>query len=231
MEYHVSKSGNNSNSGTKDAPFLTISKAAKVACPTDIITVHEGTYRECVRPQRGGTSNTQRITYRAAEGEKVIIKGSEVIEKWEKVEGTLWKTVLPNSFFGEFNPYTDVIDGDWYIAPLDYRVHTGDVYINGKSCYEAESLEAVAKGEKRLYGTGNHVWLKYPTILLPEDTIYQWFAQVDEENTTIYVNCQDINPENALMEINVRQSCFYPDQVGRNYITVQGFEIAQAACP
>ena len=31
------------------------------------------------------------------------------------------------------------------------------------------------------------------------------------------------------MEINVRDSCFYPDQPGRNYITVRGFRMCQAA--
>ncbi len=31
------------------------------------------------------------------------------------------------------------------------------------------------------------------------------------------------------MEINVRDSCFYPDQPGRNYITVRGFRMCHAA--
>jgi hypothetical protein len=33
------------------------------------------------------------------------------------------------------------------------------------------------------------------------------------------------------VEINVRQSVFYPDQPGRNYITVRGFTMRQAATP
>jgi hypothetical protein len=32
-----------------------------------------------------------------------------------------------------------------------------------------------------------------------------------------------------LLEINVRDSCFYPDQPGRDYITVRGFHLCQAA--
>jgi len=30
------------------------------------------------------------------------------------VQGDVWKAVLPNSFFGSFNPYSDTIHGDWF---------------------------------------------------------------------------------------------------------------------
>ena len=49
-EYHVSKHGNDKNPGTLEAPFLTISRAAKVAQEGDTVTVHEGVYREWVKP-------------------------------------------------------------------------------------------------------------------------------------------------------------------------------------
>lgn len=52
-EYHVSKTGSDLNPGTKDAPFLTISKAASVARSGDVVTVHEGIYREWVNPVNG----------------------------------------------------------------------------------------------------------------------------------------------------------------------------------
>ena len=75
-EYHVAKSGNNANEGSAAKPFLTIQRAADVAQPGDVITVHEGIYRERVDPPRGGTSDNQRIVYQAAPGETVTIKGS-----------------------------------------------------------------------------------------------------------------------------------------------------------
>ena len=72
MNYHVSKTGSDLNPGTESQPFLTISKAAYVAKPGDVITVHEGVYREWVSPKRGGTK-AQPIVYQAAPGEKVVI--------------------------------------------------------------------------------------------------------------------------------------------------------------
>jgi alpha-N-arabinofuranosidase len=104
-EYHVAKTGNDSNAGSADSPFLTLSAATRVAQPGDVITVHEGVYREYVNPLRGGNSEEDRIVYRAAPGENVSIKGSEQITTWVKDNGGTWKVELPNSFFNDQNPY------------------------------------------------------------------------------------------------------------------------------
>lgn len=230
-EYHVAVTGCDFEDGTKDHPFRTISKAALLAMPGDRVIVHEGEYREWVKPAQGGTSSVSRITYEAAEGERVVIKGSEQITCWEPVEGSLWKAVLPNSFFGTYNPYKEVLGGDWFIYPNDNSLHAGDVYLNGKSFYEAKSLEEVKNPVIRTEGV-NPPWTRHPEpILHPEDTMYQWYAETDQETTVIYANFQGVNPNEELTEINVRKCCFYPEKTGLNYITVRGFEMAQAACP
>ena len=45
-EYHVSTTGADANPGSQDSPFRTIQHAAELAQPGDVITVHEGVYRE-----------------------------------------------------------------------------------------------------------------------------------------------------------------------------------------
>ena len=230
-EYHVAVTGCDFEDGTKDHPFRTISRAALLAMPGDRVIVHEGEYREWVKPAQGGTSSVSRITYEAAEGERVVIKGSEQITCWEPVEGSVWKAVLPNSFFGTYNPYKEVLGGDWFIYPNDNSLHAGDVYLNGKSFYEAKSLEEVKNPVIRTEGV-NPPWTRHlEPILHPEDTMYQWYAETDQETTVIYANFQGVNPNEELTEINVRKCCFYPEKTGLNYITVRGFEMAQAACP
>src|SRR5690625_3032802 len=136
--YHVAKTGSDTGQGTKQDSILNINKAASVAMPGDTIIVHEGEYREWVKPKHGGLSERRRITYQAAEGEKVVIKGSERIQDWELVEGSVWKVVLPNEFFGDYNPYKEEIFGDWVV--YNPGRHLGDVYLNGMSFYEAEEL-------------------------------------------------------------------------------------------
>lgn len=230
-EYYVAKTGNDSGCGSKENPFLTISKAAEVAMSGDKVIVHEGVYREWVKPTHGGRNNSERIVYQAAEGEKVVIKGSERIENWQQVEGNVWKVVLSESFFGNYNPYRDILSGDWLIWPKDRFLHPGEVYMNGKAFYEAASLDEVKNPVKRETGAAAPWTKREEALLHPEDSIYQWFAEVDDEYTTIYANFQGKNPNEEETEINVRKCCFYPEKTGRNYITVRGFEIAQAASP
>ena len=228
--YHVAKTGSDGNPGTKERPFLTIGAAAGAARAGDTVVVHEGEYREWVRPKEGGLSDTRRITYQAAEGEKAVIKGSERIQSWEKAEGTVWKAVLPNAFFGDYNPYVKIVVGDWLVYPTDRLVHLGDVYLNGMSFYEAESYEALQNPAMRTE-VFDHWTEETVPVKNPEQTKYVWFAQVDAEHTTIWANFHGADPNQELTEINVRKCCFYPDKTGVNYITVRGFEMAHAATP
>ena len=206
-ELHVAVNGNDSNPGTQAAALRTIQHAAELAQPGETITVHAGVYRERINPPRGGESDSKRITYQAAPGEKVEIKGSEVVKNWVKVEDDVWRVVIPNTFFGGFNPYSDLIRGDWF-SPKGRSHHTGVVYLNGDWLTEAATLQDVLK-------TGGN-------------TPY-WFGFVDEANTTIWAQFPGVNPNEQPVEINVRQTVFYPEKTGINYLTVRGFAMRQAA--
>src|SRR3954454_3045233 len=144
--FHVATTGSDSSDGSPDQPLRTISRAAERAQAGDTVVVHEGVYREWVRPPRGGLSDQRRVTYEAAPGEHVVIKGSEQVSGWEPVEGTVWKVSVPNSLFGRVNPFATVIDGDWIVYPEkdSPRKHTGDVYLNGMSFFEGTSLQDVS---------------------------------------------------------------------------------------
>ncbi len=203
MEYHVSKKGSDLNIGSIEAPFLTISKAASVADKSDTVIVHEGLYRECVTVKRGADYDRNRITFKAADGEKAIISGSEEIKNWEKVSGTVYKAVVQNGIFGEYNPYSDEIYGDWLVRPVEYKIHTGQVFINGNSLIESPVLEDLEENK--------------------------WHAEVKENETEIYVNFGEFNPADNLVEINVRKACFVAGNIGIDYITVSGFEMRHAA--
>jgi alpha-L-arabinofuranosidase len=358
-EFHVATHGDDAGRGTKSAPLRTIQRAADLAQPGDVITVHAGVYRERVNPPRGGTSDRRRIVYRVAPGERVEIKGSEVVKGWVKFQGDVWKVELPNSFFGSFNPYCDLIHGDWF-NPKGREHHTGAVYLNGDWLTEAAKLEevllpagtspawlvgtdpqyllnvawlrpgqgaedagripATAFAAKRgtqnapcseggeclgfivhgdwvryervdfagrtgqleiraasaatggiieirldtpdgeLLGTcpvGNtgdwQSWSSFNVRLKPVSGIKTvclvfkshqaealkspalnsqlWFAQVEASNTTIWAQFKGVNPNEQLVEINARRTVFYPDQPGRNYITVRGFTLRHAATP
>jgi len=184
-EIHVSKTGSDSNAGTETMPLLSISKAAEIADAGDIITVHAGTYREWVKPARGGNSEEQRITYQAAKGEEVFVKGSEQITGWNPLGEGVWKVELPNSFFGNYNPYALCVNekymtyGQWH--------HRGDVFLNGTGFYEKQTI-----GEVKLWKN-------------------RWHCEVNEYTTTIWANFEKSDPNKELVEINVRESIFFPE--------------------
>ncbi len=228
MIYYVAKNGDDHNKGSKESPFLTIQRAADIAEAGDRIIVREGTYREWVKPVNGGISEDRRIVYEAAENEKVIIKGSEVVKGWVEDTDNVWRAEIDGSVFGDFNPFASPVAGDWLVAPIKNPVHLGEVYLNGKSFYEAAALEEVYHPQK-IYESPNPTWCGKEYIREPDMTIYRWFAQAGDDKTVIYANFQGADPNEECVEVNVRKCCFFPEATGLNYITVRGFEMAQAA--
>jgi Right handed beta helix region len=202
-EIHVRPTGSDSASGSARRPYLTINKAAALAQPGDIVIVHGGTYREWVQPTRGGTSESSRIQYRAAPGEEVFVKGSERITTWTQEGQGVWRVKLPDSFFGDYNPYQLTLSGGW----LNYGQwhHRGDVYLNGEALYEKKTSPEVSETER------------------------SWCCEADEKTTTIRGNFGKANPNAELTEINVRESIFMPKVTGLKYITVDGFHFLHAA--
>ena len=344
-ELHVSVHGDDANRGSVASALRTISEAALRAGPGDVITVHEGVYRERVNPARGGLSDERRIVYRAAPGEHVVIKGSESVKGWERVQNDTWRLTLPDRYFGSFNPFKDEIRGDWF-ACQDRTVHTGAVYLDGHWLLEAAHLEDVLEpaGEQPLWFTPSASWLgylmnvawlrlgesagassriaaagfaahegvgladcseggrcvgwiesgdwtRYESVDFGQGTESVEFRAASEtgggrielrldspdgelvgecivdgtggwqhwksftakikpvsgvrtlclvyreipsepvaaDSTTIWAQFKGVDPNEANVEINVRQSVFYPEQPGVDFITVRGFKLMHAA--
>lgn len=213
---HVEKDGNNNNDGSKTSPMQTINAAAAIAQPGDTVIVHTGTYREWVSPQRGGRSDSERITFQAADNEEVIIKGSEIVDSWEPQGDNVWKAVLPNAMFADYNPYHEKIQGDWFVDKGRVH-HTGDVYLNGISMFEVPTLGEVQKP------------ILFEDAHYPDHSLFTWYTECDEGTTTIWANFQKKDPNEELVEINVRPACFFPKETGINFITIRGFNMCQAA--
>jgi hypothetical protein len=121
-EYHVATTGDDDHPGTATRPLRSIQAAADRAQPGDVITVHSGVYRERINPPRGGTSGSRRIIYQAAPGEKAVITGSEPVKGWVKEKNDTWRVTLPNTFFAAFNPYADILKGDWWSGLSRWRL-------------------------------------------------------------------------------------------------------------
>jgi hypothetical protein len=131
--YYVAPNGKDENRGSIEAPFRTIQRAADTMQPGDACYVRGGTYREWVKPPRGGDLEERRIVYKAYPGETPIVKGSERIATWKKKPGGSTLTAeIPDTFFGAFNPYVEMLR----MGREKPKHHLGDVYLDGKSLHE-----------------------------------------------------------------------------------------------
>lgn len=80
------------NSGTAQAPWRTIARAARTLRPGDAVQIRAGVYRESVEPVRGGTGPEHRITYAAAPGERVVVTGADPVEAgWTPAGPGRWR--------------------------------------------------------------------------------------------------------------------------------------------
>ncbi|MGE9270696.1 MAG: right-handed parallel beta-helix repeat-containing protein, partial [Verrucomicrobiales bacterium] len=199
-DLHVAKTGSDNAQGSEDQPFLTIQRAAELAQPGDTIWIHEGTYREWVRPPRGGISEEKRITYRAVPGDLVEIKGSERVTSWAKGRNKIWTVEIPDKFFGGFNPFKLKLP---HKKVNEANVHLGLVYLNGVSYREVGSLKSVEAGK--------------------------FFVEAKKESTVLHASFADANPILELTEINVRECVFFPLVKGLKYITIDGLTMRHSA--
>ncbi len=159
--YHVdnnSARADDNGPGTSEQPFRTINKAAQVLQPGERVVISSGTYRECVRPLRGGTGPDKMISYEAAPGATVFVKGSDALnDGWEPSSAPmrgrggggggggqgqmyLWQHALTGAMFPDaYNPFSLAsVPGDW--SWLDtkkvdmgpYFRRRGLVFVDGK---------------------------------------------------------------------------------------------------
>lgn len=214
MEYYVEANAKGEQIGTKEHPFRWINDAAKVACAGDVVYVLPGEYREKVVPVNGGTKEKP-IVYKSVEKYGAIITGAEPVEAWEKQENGVWVTAVDNGIFGEYNPFSTLVSGDWFDA--NYTAHTGDVYLNHKSLYEVSNKQDVFQRKENTAS-----WDK-------EGASYVWYGEQKADKTILYAYFGDADPNREDVEISVRQNCFMPKKNGINYITFSGFTVREAA--
>jgi hypothetical protein len=180
------------NLGTLDKPLKTIQSAAERAQPGDTITVYSGVYRERVAPRRGGEAGKP-ITYRVAEGETVVVKGSEIFApKWQPHREHIYSAPLPPTLFTDKNPFTVKL------RRMPGEKTLGQVFVQGISLTEVDTDDELrcVPGTFRAEA-GSTLFVHFPNSDPPEKA--------------------------GIVEITTRGRCFAPHQRGLGYIHVIGF--------
>ena len=235
--------------GDQARPFRTIGRAAALLQPGERVVIASGTYRECVRPARGGTGPSQMISYETAPGAKVIIKGSEVLaDGWTQQSvgagrgGSgigVWRHDLSPALFPDgYNPFAlPSIMPSW--SWLDTKVadmgpylrRRGLVFVDGKPLEPMEQLRELSMAElppvpdftRPPVSVAGMPPRRRGGPIMQEvggtPTARFW---TDNDGTAIYVRLESGTPADRLIEVTTRKAAFAPAQGGAGYIRVKG---------
>ncbi len=218
--YHVSQRhprASDNNPGTANQPWETIGRAAAALGPAEKVVVHEGVYRECVLPRRGGTDAKHMVAYTAASGERVVVTGSDPwapecrpSEGWPRCRAPVWMADLPVEIFAGYNPFLarNMYDEFVHYSKADeierYLLRRGAVFVDGKPLRQVFRF-AELRDQSGLF------WI--------EDPGYRIHFRLPG----------DASPGEASFEITAREQVFAPRGYGLGYIRVSGFIFERAA--
>ncbi len=238
--------------GTARRPFRTIDQAAGVLQPGERVVIAAGTYRETIRPARGGTAPDRMISYEAAPGAVVIVKGSEVLRDWKPStdpirgeEGSalrIWKHALHGAMFPDaYNPFSMAnVPGDW--AWLNTRAvdmgpyfrRRGLIFVDGKPLEPMEQYRelgsmplplARADGAPRngLPGRARGGAIMQEIGGSPDARFW-----VEHQGNVLHIRVPAGDPAASLIEVTAREQAVVPRQSGLGYIRIKGIVFQHA---
>ena len=120
-EIHVSVNGNNANDGSKERPLRTIQAAVDMMTTGDVCIVHAGIYRENIKINKSGEASHP-IIIKAAEGEKPVISGLDIINlSWKSTEqkGVFVADYKNNNIEQLFINSKPLLEARWPNVPKD----------------------------------------------------------------------------------------------------------------
>jgi hypothetical protein len=235
------KNADDRGPGSKERPFRTINAAARVLQPGERVVIAEGIYRECIRPARGGTSSDAMISYEAAPGAKVVVKGAAVVTEWKASEGwnfgfdpethqpvKAWELRLdPALFPNGYNPFeVDNVIGnrEWLRYAQDnmetYFRRRGMVFVDGKPLEPVELSSELAAPSPRSMNYFTEVHWK---PLFKEFSPEAGKVWIETNGMTLHIRlANDDDPARHVIEITTQEQVFSPAERYQSYIRVKG---------
>lgn len=141
--YYVSPTGNDAASGAANAPFRTITRAARAVAPGDVVNVRGGVYTDRVSISSKGTA-AARIVFRSMPGEAAILDGSALTGNTSLV--SLYDTNYVDLQGFEIRNSTYIGVAGWQIHNtriLDNHIHhttRNGIYVGGDMIGECSDI-------------------------------------------------------------------------------------------
>ena len=202
--YHVAcqaEHADDNNPGSAGEPWSSISRAAKAAelQPGDTVLIHAGTYREHVDVEVSGAPDRP-ITFAAAPGERVVVKGSERIKgRWTALhEEKGRKEPYPNAFA---NVWRIPLGDEFYTDPRFEASYRDKSKRWVSQVFVSESLALQMIGPDRIYHNESH--LRLPVVGRGLDDIFPGSFYFDPTDQMLYVSLSG-SPSWYSIEVGVR---------------------------
>ncbi|MFZ2054876.1 MAG: right-handed parallel beta-helix repeat-containing protein [Candidatus Aminicenantales bacterium] len=213
------------NPGTSELPFLTINRAAQVLQPGERVIIMTGVFRERIDPARGGTGADRMISYEAAPGADVVVKGSRLV-KTEWRPSTRYKLSVPDEQRAQVKIYERRLDG------LDLQGYNpfGMAGIMHNRVYLMPKPEELWRHLKRrgmVFVDGRR---------LEQVELYQGLGDQDgafwceHDGLTIHIRLPgDADPDEHEVELAIQEQVFAPRMPELAFIRVKGITFEHAA--
>ena len=226
--------------GTEQHPFRTISRAAQILKPGERVVIAEGVYREFIRPAHGGTGPDAMISYEAAPGAKVVVKGSRVVTGWRPSRGwnfgidpathkpvQAWELQLDPALFHGYNPFEvdNVIGNRYWINyakdnMANYFRRRGLVFVDGHPLEPVELPTELGGPSQR---SMNFFSTVHWSPLFQEFSPYAGKVWIESNGMTLHIRlANDDDPSRHTIEITTQEQVFSPLERYQSYIRVKG---------
>jgi len=214
-----------SNPGTTERPFLTINKAAQVLRPGERVVIMTGVYRERIDPARGGNGPDSVISYEAAPGANVVVKGSRVVNTgWEPSLGfklerpaaagsqvKIYQRRLDDLDFRGYNPFgmVNIMQDRVYLKPKPeelwrHLARRGMIFVDGQRLRQVELYQDLG-------GKDGCFWCEH-------------------DGLAIHMRLPgDVDPAQHEVELVIQEQVFAPRTRGLGYLRVKGMTFEHAA--
>ncbi|MHB9032110.1 MAG: right-handed parallel beta-helix repeat-containing protein [Anaerolineae bacterium] len=212
------------NPGTEERPFRSISRAAELLQPGERVVIAGGVYRESVHPASGGTSPEAMISYEAAPGAEVIVKGSIILEgNWQPSDQwnlrrehaqpagrpRIWQLRLDGALFGGYNPFgmLNMMPDTTFFGGKNiahYILRRGMLFCDGVKLEQVNLPYQLGEGTGRFWCEHNGLTLH---VRFPDDA----------------------DPAGHTIEATAHEQVFAPLEPFLGYIRVKGLTLEHAA--